>query len=176
VAVEPGQPIRCGTISPANGAAVTAYDAKIAWFGTVRGVIGVLITDDILLYGTGGLAYGRVDLSGNTSVIGSVTGVPFTPGASAFSESKTNAGVAGGVGIEGRWYLLPAGWTWKVEYLHVDLGSLDIVSLFPAARLTQFASPFTGPLTTHTHFTDNVVRVGLNYKFGNYYAPVGIYK
>jgi parallel beta-helix repeat protein len=25
-------------------------------------------------------------------------------------------------------------------------------------------------------FTDNVVRVGLNYKFDNYYAPVGVYR
>jgi outer membrane immunogenic protein len=178
-----GGPIRCGRNSPVNGTAVTAYDAKIAWFGTVRGVLGMLITDDVLLYGTGGLAYGRVELSGNTSVTGSVTLPPdappisFTPGASVFSASKTNVGFAVGGGIEGKFsYLLPAGWTWKVEYLYVDLGSLDIVSPFPAARPTQFASPFAGPLTTHTHFSDNVVRVGLNYKFDNYYAPVGVYK
>jgi outer membrane immunogenic protein len=143
-----------------------------------------LITDQVLLYGTGGLAYGRVELSGNTSVTGSVTVPPgpftipavSTPGASVLSQSKTNVGFAVGGGIEGKSYLLPAGWTWKVEYLYVDLGSLDIVSPFPAAQLTQLASPFTGPLTTHTRFTDNIVRVGLNYKFGNYYAPVGVYK
>jgi outer membrane immunogenic protein len=81
--------------------------------------------------------------------------------------------VVGG-GIEGKcsyWI----GWTWKVEYLYVDLGSLDIVSPFPAAfpiGIAGGATPFAGPLTTHTHFTDNIVRVGLNYKFGNYYAPV----
>ena len=62
--------------------------------------------------------------------------------------------------------MLPAGWTWKVEYLYVDLGSLDIVSPFPAAKPTQFVFPFTGPLTTHTRFTDNIVRVGLNCRFG----------
>jgi hypothetical protein len=53
-----------------------------------------------------------------------------------------------------------------VEYLYVDLGSLDIVSPFPAAKPTQFVFPFTGPLTTHTRFTDNIVRVGLNCRFG----------
>jgi outer membrane immunogenic protein len=148
---------------------VTAYDAKIAWFGTVRGVLGVSITDGVLLYGTGGLAYGRVELSGNTGVTGLVTippAAPFTPGASAFSGSNINIGYAVGGGIEARSYLLPAGWTWKLEYLYVDLGSLDIVSPFPAAQPTQFASPFTGPLTTHTRFTDNIVRFGLNYRFG----------
>jgi hypothetical protein len=27
------------------------------------------------------------------------------------------------------------------------------------------ASTATGTITTHTHFTDNIVRVGLNYQF-----------
>jgi outer membrane immunogenic protein len=181
VAVEPGRPPFCGTHSPANGAAVTAYDAKIGWFGTVRGILGVLITDHILLYGTAGLAYGRVELSGNTSVTGSVPPTAFiTPGANVFSESKTNIGVAFGGGIEGKCsYWLPAGWTCKLEYLYVDLGSLDTVAPFPGGPVVgaigPFTTPFNGAITTHTRFTDNVVRVGLNYKFG-YAAAPAVYK
>jgi outer membrane immunogenic protein len=162
---------------------VTAYDAKIGWFGTVRGVLGVLITDHVLLYGTGGLAYGRVELSGNTIVTGSITTpasafgtISFAPGASAFSESKTNVGIAVGGGIEGKCsYLLPAGWTCKAEYLYVDLGSLDTVAPFPGAIPAFFTSAFAGAFTTHTRFTDNIVRVGLNYKFG-YAAVPAVYK
>jgi hypothetical protein len=41
--------------------------------------------------------------------------------------------------------------------------------------LTVFTSPFIGSITTHTHFTDSIVRVGLNYKFGNNYAPLNSY-
>jgi hypothetical protein len=60
-----------------------------------------------------------------------------------------------------------------VEYLYVDLGSLDTVSPFPGATpvvpISPFTgvptSPFTGVITTHARFTDNIVRVGLNYKF-----------
>jgi outer membrane immunogenic protein len=171
-----------------NGAAVTSSEAKIEWFGTVRGRLGFLISDQVLFYGTGGLAYGRVELSGISTVNGLLAGgilsgsVPLTPGASSFSQSRTNVGFAVGGGIEGKFsYWLPAGWTWKLEYLYVDLGSLDSVSTFPGAFVpAQLAppgvfistSPFTGPLTTHTRFTDNIIRVGLNYKFGNYYAPV----
>jgi outer membrane immunogenic protein len=107
--------------------------------------------------------------------------VPLTPAATAFSESRTKVGYAVGGGIEGKClYLLPAGWTWKLEYLYVDLGSVDTVAPFPGAFApfaafpgTFFASPFAGTITTHTRFTDNIVRVGLNYKFGNYYAPGG---
>jgi outer membrane immunogenic protein len=93
--------------SPAriNGAVVTAYDAKIAWFGTIRGRLGFLIGDQVLLYGTGGLGYGRVALSGNTNVNGTVEfGAQAiasfaVPGTTAFSESKINTGFVAGGGI-----------------------------------------------------------------------------
>jgi outer membrane immunogenic protein len=104
--------------------------------------------------------------------------VPLTPAATAFSESKTKVGYAVGGGIEGKCsYLLPAGWTWKLEYLYVDLGSVDTVAPFPGAFVVALpftASPFIGAITTHTRFTDNIVRVGLNYKFG--YAAAPVYK
>jgi hypothetical protein len=59
-------------------------------------------------------------------------------------------------------------WTWKLEYLFVDLGSVDTSTSFAADQTTilnsfQFFSPLAGTMTTHTHFTDNVVRFGLNY-------------
>ena len=138
-----------------------------------------MITDQVLLYGTGGLAYGRVEVSGVTNVSGSVNTnggsglppvVPFTPGANAFGDSKTNLGFAVGAGIEGK-ISYGTGWTWKLEYLYVDLGSLDTVGPFPGGPSpfgpsgNLLTTPFTGAVTTHTHFTDNIVRVGLNYQF-----------
>jgi hypothetical protein len=50
------------------------------------------------------------------------------------------------------------------------LGSVDTVSSFPLANPNNLAglpraTPFTGSMTTHTHFTDNIARVGLNYQF-----------
>jgi outer membrane immunogenic protein len=163
-----------------NATAATAYDARVSWFGTVRGRLGFLIGDQVLLYGTGGLAYGRVGVSGITNVSGTeiTNGFPatiaVTPAATAFTQSRINAGFAAGAGIEGKFsYLLPAGWTWKLEYLYVNLGSLDTAGPFPGAFVpipgSPFlaTSPFAGAISTHTNFTDNIVRVGLNYKFGN---------
>jgi outer membrane immunogenic protein len=166
-----------------NATAATAYDAKINWFGTVRGRLGTLIGDEVLLYGTGGLAYGNAELSGVTNVNGSVNSnfgtVPLIPGANAFSRSGTRVGYAVGGGIEGKSYWIPAGWTWKVEYLYVDLGSVDTVAPFPGGASSTFRGPltlpFTGAITTHTRFTDNIVRVGLNYTFG-YAAAPAVYK
>src|SRR5205807_3676672 len=42
---------------------VLSSETKLSWFGTVRGRLGVTVTPDLLLYGTGGLAYGEVDAS-----------------------------------------------------------------------------------------------------------------
>jgi outer membrane immunogenic protein len=89
---------------------------------------------------------------------------PFiAPGTSTFSASKTNVGFTLGGGVEGR---LSANWTWKLEYLYLDLGSLDTPGLFPATILGQgINTPLAGRMPLHTHFTDNIVRVGLNYKY-----------
>jgi outer membrane immunogenic protein len=158
-----------GTLFPINGTELTSYRAKIDWFGTVRGRLGVLLADQVLLYATGGLAYGRVAISGNT--MGSSTiaqTVPVTiAGSTPFSGSKTNVGFSVGGGMEGRFsYWLPPNWTWKLEYLYLDLGSLDATT--PFVQLSSnlaVVSNLTGTTSTHTHFTDNIVRVGLNYQF-----------
>lgn len=161
----------CTGTSPLNGIAATSYEAKIRWFGTARGRLGVLF-NDILFYGTGGLAYGGVSISGITNVSGTILGfpgVPVIPGSTAFSNSKTNVGFSAGAGMEGKltsW--LSPNLSWKVEYLYLDLGSVNTAGPFPPVTLVGFfgASPsLNGALTTHTHFTDNIVRVGLNYKF-----------
>jgi outer membrane immunogenic protein len=67
----------------------------------------------------------------------------------AQSASKAKLGYTFGGGIE---YAFLGNWTAKAEYLYVDLGSFD----------TGFA-PLTG---TSVDFKENIVRAGLNYKFG----------
>jgi len=155
---------------PFSGPAVTSYEAKIEWFGTVRGRVGYLLNDGLLLYGTGGLAYGQVNGSGNLNAIAFAPtfggAAAFQPITSTFDHSKTNIGFAVGTGLEGRlapW--LSPNWTWKLEYLYVDLGSLDTSIPFAAESNFVGVTPVTGSMTTHTHFTDNIVRVGLNYQF-----------
>jgi outer membrane immunogenic protein len=127
----------------------TNYEAKIDWFGTVRGRLGYVFDRRILLYATGGLAYGRVAISGtsNDSLLGGAT-----LSTTAFSNADINTGWTAGAGVEGvAW---DSRWTWKVEYLYLDLGSID-------------AAVASGLTMTHatTKFTDNVVRAGLNLHF-----------
>ncbi len=164
----------CTSTAPFTGTALTSYEAKIGSFGTVRGRVGLLVTDQLLIYGTGGLAYGDVKLSGITNsnaAIGFILGTTtLTPNTTAFSASKTKVGYSAGAGVEGSFWL-PAKWTWKLEYLYLDLGSLDAATSFTLGSTFTLNSPATGQITAHARFTDRILRVGLNYKFGNYYVP-----
>jgi len=72
------------------------------WFGTIRGRGGYAF-NNILLYGTAGLAFGEL----RAETIGQ-------------SETHTNAGWTVGVGGE---VGLTQNWSAKIEYLHVDLSS-----------------------------------------------------
>lgn len=161
----------CGGSGTINGTAITSYQAGIAWFDTVRLRLGYLINDQVMLYGTGGLAYGRVQLSGTTTTSGTAVffGTPdvLAPTAGGFSTSRTNTGFTVGGGMEARLSpVLPANWTWKLEYLYLDLGSLNATTAF-GGNFVFFSLPLSGTIALHTHFTDNIVRIGINYRFGN---------
>ncbi|NEW94987.1 outer membrane beta-barrel protein [Rhodopseudomonas sp. BR0M22] len=115
------------------------YDAKMPWFGTVRGRIGYSI-GDTLLYGTAGYAYGNL----KTNILST---------AGSFSYNKTKGGWAAGAGIETPFQLfglLGPNWTTKTEYLYVDLGSVDY--------------PFATAVNT-TKVTEHILRTGINYHF-----------
>jgi outer membrane immunogenic protein len=131
-----------GTLSP-------SFTSDIRWFGTVRGRIGVLATPTTLLYGTGGFAYGRVSVSG--SVYDSYVPSPFTW---TFGDSTIRTGWTAGGGIEG---VIPSttNWTWKIEYLFIDFGTLS----------GSGTDLDWGPYSWTTKVTDNVLRVGVNYNF-----------
>src|SRR4029077_17612719 len=60
-------------------------------------------------------------------------------------------------------------WSAKLEYLYVDLGSVTAriaTGLVPVCNVTC-AAPATGStsFTGTSHVTDQIVRLGLNYKF-----------
>src|ERR1700674_3408860 len=44
--------------------AITTFNQKLDWFGTLRGRLGVTVTPTILAYATGGLAYGHIKTDG----------------------------------------------------------------------------------------------------------------
>jgi outer membrane immunogenic protein len=66
------------------------------------------------------------------------------------------------VGAGAEWAFLDS-WSAKLEYLHYDLGQQDLIA-FAVTLPTIFA------VTNHWTTRGDIVRVGLNYKFG--WGPV----
>jgi len=136
------------------------YVQKLPWLGTFRGRIGMTPSENWLVYATGGLAYGEVKTNATLTVAPGVCLAPCTPtpgGSITGNFSQTRAGWVVGAGVE-TW--LGGHWSGKVEYLHVDLGNIDN-TFAPIATY-----PFSGTLRASTRFTDDIVRVGVNYRFG----------
>jgi len=139
--------------------ATGSLEEKLPWLSTFRGRIGVLPTDRVLLYVTGGLAVGEVKSTAGASVTTTTAlsfGTPPGPAtvAALAGSSSTQAGWTLGAGVEGA---IAGNWTARLEYLYVDLGTVN----------NTFAgvAPFA-PITTSTHVTDNILRAGVNYRFG----------
>ena len=144
-------------------------DKKLDFLGTVRGRVGVAFDPllPVLLYATGGFAYGHV--SSNTTLTEVVGGPCFCglPAAATGSISTTRTGWSAGAG--GEWAFSPA-LSVRVEWLHYDLGTPSY-GLTPLTQLNGAGVPFFGISTvSSTTFRGDIVRAGLNWKFGGGYG------
>jgi opacity protein-like surface antigen len=92
----------------------------------VRGRIGYAWGNGaVLTYATGGPTCDEDKFDGTRSASGMErAGVPLSA-TRATNHSNVNTGWTVGCGMKGR--LTIPGWTWKVEYLYLDLGSLNEV-------------------------------------------------
>ncbi len=131
-----------------TGITTTAFRDN-GYLGTLRARLGILASDRLLVYATGGLAYGSFDTT---------LGVTAGPAIWGGSNDKFRAGWTVGAGAE---YAFTNNWTAKIEYLYYDLG-----------RQTITASPLNGAATAtglsyvgRVDNTGQIVRAGLNYKF-----------
>lgn len=151
--------------NPANGVArLSTFRSQLDFLGTVRGRIGYAF-DRVLVYGTGGLAYGDLRTA---TVFYQGTAVD-TPLNYVGARSNIDLGYAVGGGIE---YALPtdsflnvfrsSAVTVKVEALYYDLGSRNV----PVASI---GVPGTVGAYGGRVSTDGVLaRAGLNFKFGTF--------
>jgi outer membrane immunogenic protein len=122
---------------------------KIDWFGTLRGRLGIAF-DRVLVYGTGGLAYGQTTYSqAMTDTLGFIA---------SGSDKSTRLGWVAGAGIE--WAFAP-NWSVKGEYQYIDLGrrTLNIAETTLAGGATAFAINSRVRTELHTG------RIGINYRF-----------
>lgn len=156
------------TAFPTTGYPFTANASEdVKWFGTVRARLGFLPTPELLLFGTGGFAYGQVNHSAsiyNTTADspGGITtyAVTCNPFANCYAGSSPRVayGWTAGGGFE---YAVGPRWTVKVEYLYVNLGKDTVTA--NATSIDGDGSSAMIAAFSDTHF--NLVRIGANYRF-----------
>lgn len=121
--------------------------ARLNWFGTVRGRLGVTFPSmsSLMIYGTGGFAYGDVQRNFTWS-----------------NYSVVQTGWTAGAGVE--WLFLP-NWSAKAEYLYTEIsGSQQNFWWNPGFSLNN--------VNNRTRF--HTVRAGLNYHFNLFNGPAPI--
>ena len=125
---------------------------RLDFLGTVRGKAGFAL-NNVMLYGTGGLAYGRVKSSMTFDV---------TPGVAILfngTSSEWRTGWAAGVG--GEYGVGP--WSFGLEYLHYDLGRSSVTAIGVPPTPAAFAG---SSLTATQRTAGDIVRATINYRFG----------
>jgi outer membrane immunogenic protein len=141
-----------------SGTAATS--GHFDWLGSARARLGYLVTPDILLYGTGGLAWSRYTRETNltdTDVFTPVAGGGFANQLSSLALPSWRFGWVAGLGGEFR--LFSSNWLARLEYLHYDFGNSGSASSVLTFTDTAPAARTSGALTV------DVVRAGLSYKF-----------
>jgi outer membrane immunogenic protein len=123
---------------------------KINWFGTLRAKIGVPL-DRFLIYATGGLMVGGVQVSQNLSFTGTGQG-------EAVSARSTLSGPTVGGGVE---MLLGSGWSAKLEGLYYDMGTLNTIAASYGAAPTNFNN------SKSFGFRGAMIRLGVNLRLGD---------
>jgi len=129
---------------------------KTDWLITIRPRFGYA-WDRTLVYTTGGLALTRISFAQSyTDNIGFLAGPGGIENASA---SSTKAGWVIGGGIEHQFL---DNWTLRAEYLYVRFGGLTA-----SGRLSDpIAGDYSNFSNSVDHLSSNIVRIGLNYRFG----------
>lgn len=133
--------------------ATYSIERSMGYLGTLRGRVGYLPTQNVLVYGTAGLAFGEVDFAYEQ------------PGSAATTTTSggqdNNFGYAVGAGIE---TLVTSNISVGLEYLYVNMGGNNFQAElaggpFSAVEASTFASG------SDDDFDFNVVQAKVSYRF-----------
>ncbi len=137
----------------------SATQVDTDWAGTLRARLGWSF-DRALIFATGGAAFTDVHFRQTNTYAGlGPTGVEDV----SLSANKTGWTAGGGVEymLSSNW--LGGSWSGKIEYLHMDFGSISGTGVLPIQPVNV------------SHSADlkaDVVHAGLNYHLGNIYEPL----
>jgi outer membrane immunogenic protein len=137
----------CTSLIAAPGATAAGLSCKTAsnWLGTLRARFGYA-WDRVLVYGTAGGAGANIETA--------LTGLPY--------QNNAVFGWTAGAGVE---VALAEHWTFKLEYLFVDLGNVSCNHGYSCGYDVAAIPPVGASMTAKLN--ENLIRVGLNFKYGH---------
>ena len=148
VSVTPGG---CGEI--ANLASGDSFRTAVPWQGSARARFGYAF-DNVLLYGTGGLAIAGVE----TRYTELVSLLPVIATRAEPTFNRTAVGFTLGGGVE---YAINANWSVRAEYRFSDFGKPKSID---SNQLTNFA-PASPAIKIYHSVEENAVLFGISYRF-----------
>jgi outer membrane immunogenic protein len=140
----------------------TVSQVTTDWLATLRARAGITVSDNSLLFLTGGLAVGHVKA---TTAI-----TPLNPDGS--SNCASNSFCAEGAGSETLWgwtigggaeHKLAQDWTAKIEYLYYDLGSFSYSVAETSPAFPQFQG--SQVMTSEANVSGQIFRAGISHRF-----------
>jgi len=151
------------------------FETDVKWLASLRGRVGYIVANDWLFYGTGGVAWARIDQSANAScpptVLANGCGLAGVGTQAPFSDSTTRVGFVVGGGLE---WQIPAStwgrWRARVEYLYYGFDKTNnesalFVNVPGGGPLPCVNTPTCSAQYTFGNVNVQTVRVGLSYGF-----------
>jgi outer membrane immunogenic protein len=160
----PGQfQIGPGTFNGIHTLGTASEQVSLRWLSTIRARGGVLVSDRLLVFATGGLALGGINSQGSVDTYSGAFGAL----SNVWSGSTTSTRVGGVVGGGLEWAL----WdrvSVKAEYLWYTFGNMShpLNCSMNNTVGCSFTDVYPTLGSTSASVFGSIVRVGLNYKFG----------
>jgi len=156
-------PTPSGQINIFNQTITTTGENKLNAFGTFRLRLGVTPIDRLLLYLTGGFAYGHARANSTVTTQTIAGGGTFAPcqlagGADTCATGGASRWLGGWTAGGGFELALIDNWSVKAEYLYYNLGSIQSFRI-----VDPLNPPFI--LNANADFRGQMFRAGLNYRF-----------
>ncbi|KTD07271.1 outer membrane protein [Legionella jamestowniensis] len=143
------------TLSTSNITTTTEKD--LLWLSTIRGRVGKLVSSNMLIFLSGGPAFGRVNSKFDQRVVSLPCSASFVCSEGAISKNKS--GLSVGTGVE---YSITHRATLKAEYLYVDLGSLRVNTIDNSIPPADSLRPGSVIYSVNSKFNYNILRLGIN--------------
>ncbi len=166
-------------VADSTSLGLNQFDAGVSYLGTLRGRLGYLLTQEVMLYGTGGLTYGEAYSSMTQSALENVTYNYNPPGSPPIpqgystniwtgngQQSQLLTGWNAGGGVE---WMFKNSWTVKFEAIYWDLGKISRDTIAYGISGNTDNDNYLSTLNNFglNHFSSSnngiILRAGLNY-------------